>query len=228
MKVECFPVGGGPSYDCGLDKACDSPDVDHFEYIHDTSRTLVNWVVTFELGCEKKSTLNSLGSSYFGGYLASSVIFMTLADYVGRRPIVIAGLILHMVINISVLFVRNFAFLFVYIGLMGLRTPMASHINYMALMEQVEEGVRPYFSLTNNGFDGLGNTIVALVYCFLGYWFPWFIADTAAVAVLFLLQLFFMQESPRYLMARKKFKRARSVYNFISKVNQRPMFIEPL
>lgn len=63
---------------------------------------------------------------------------MTLADYVGRKPIVIAGLILHIIINLSILFVRNFAFLFVYIALMGLRTPMASHINYMALMEQVD------------------------------------------------------------------------------------------
>lgn len=54
VKVECFPVGGGPSYECDLDTACDKTKTSHFEYIHDTSITLVNWVVTFELGCEPK------------------------------------------------------------------------------------------------------------------------------------------------------------------------------
>lgn len=85
--------------------------------------------------------------------------------------------------------------------------------------------VRPYFSLLNNGFDGLGNTIVALVYCYIGNWYPWFIANTCIVFVLLLLQTFFMRESPRYLLARKKYKKAKNVYAFIAKVNKKQMFI---
>ena len=43
--------------------------------------------------------------------------------------------------------------------------------------------------------------------------------------VLLLLQTFFMRESPRYLLARKKYKKAKNVYAFIAKVNKKQMFI---
>ena len=101
---------------------------------------------------------------------------------------------------------------------------MASHINYMLLMEQVEEGVRPYFSLLINGFDGLGNTFLALVYLYIGNWYPWFAVNIGLVSLCLLVYIFYMKESPRYLISKRKFKEARKVYSFIAKVNGKPKF----
>ena len=95
----------------------------------------MNWVISFKEACLYDEDLHLLGSFYFGGYLAGSLIFLTLSDFIGRKKIVLAGLMLQIAATVAVVFIRNFYFLYGYICLMGLRTPMASHINYMLLME---------------------------------------------------------------------------------------------
>ena len=66
------------------------------------------------------------------------------------------------------------------------------------------------------------------MYLYIADWYPWFVVNICLVSLLLLLYIFYMKESPRYLISKRKFKEARAVYSFIAKVNGKPKFNHPL
>ena len=60
---------------------------------------------------------------------------MVIADKVGRRPVILAGLILHFIINLLLvgMVFKSVYLLYIYMGLLGIRAPMASHVALILL-----------------------------------------------------------------------------------------------
>lgn len=127
---------------CEPATACDSAVTSSYQYIHDSDVTLQNWVVTFELACESEGTISWLSTFFFAGFLIGSAVFISLADKIGRKPIALLGLVVHLALNISINYISSYAYLIVYVILFGIRVPMASHVPYMILMELVSPKYR--------------------------------------------------------------------------------------
>ena len=108
---------------CSPEEACDSGD---YSYVHSSDKTLVNWLVDFELACWSKEELSWLSTIFFGGFLIGSLIILPLADVVGRRPLILTGLIIHLTINIILNFVHKMGYLYPYLVIFGIRVPMAN------------------------------------------------------------------------------------------------------
>ena len=103
---------------------------------------------------------------------------MILSDHIGRKLFTYAGLALHLVCNILMLFIRSPSYLYIYTGLMGLRTPIASHVPYMLLVELTSSTHRPIFGLLNSGFNGFSTLIIALLYLYISNWYIIFIINS--------------------------------------------------
>ena len=78
---------------------------------------------------------------------------------------------------------------------------------------------RSRLSLFINGFDGFVTFIIALFYEFVSDYFPLFIAVECIVFAMIMFNIFYIPESPRYYIVRKKYEKARSVYKWIARIN---------
>ena len=208
-----------PHEPCDFDAAC-SGTYD-FEY---ANTGLINWRVTYHEACLSDHIISILGSCYFAGFLVGSAIFMTLSDYTGRKVILLSGLAIQAFLNILILSFPWFNFLFIYEFFLGMKMPMSCHMSFMLLGEFISEKHRSVFSTLNNAFDGLNNIWISLYLYYVGVWQYWYIGNIVELCVIFTLILLLIPESPRNLLARKKFAAARKVYKRIATLNRRPMF----
>ena len=101
---------------------------------------------------------------------------------------------------------------------------MASHVPYMILMELVSPKYRSQFSLMVNGIDGFANIFIALGFKYLQNWRTWFLINDIEVALIFIVILVFLPESPRYLISTGRFNKARKVFQYVAHINKKPMF----
>lgn len=77
-------------------------------------------------------------------------------------------------------------------GIIGLRSPIASHIAYILMMELTDQNYRPVFGLINSGFNGFSIFIVAIEFRYLKDWKTVLLINTIRVGVLILLILIFV------------------------------------
>ena len=124
----------GSTRGCSTEEACTDPEVKSYEYSTSPSQGLVNWVAQYHLGCHSDGDFSNLSTVYFAGYCLACVIFLPLSDCVGRKPVIIAGLILHLVANTLIFFIGSWTFLFIYDAVLGLRSPMACQTVFLLLI----------------------------------------------------------------------------------------------
>ena len=115
--------------------------------------------------------ISFMGSVFFIGFFIGSALFLSLADVIGRKPIVILGLFMQIVLNAMINYWHNNVFRYIYLFLIGVRIPMACHVAYLILMETVSDRYRSYFSVILNCLDGgIGNMIVSATFYFSQNW----------------------------------------------------------
>ena len=220
LQLWCTPSDGSPAHYCDADTACDSSKTSSFEYLTDTDHTLVNWVVTFKLACVSDERISLEGTYFFAGFLVSAAIFPSLADLVGRKPIILSGLLLHIAINLALQWITSEAFLIVYLVLLGIRLPMASHVSFLLLMEYLPPSRRACFGNFVSAFDGGFSIFIALAFYYLRDWHIWFFIVDGENLLLFLSFLIFIPESPRYLISKRRFQAARRVFSRLAWCNR--------
>lgn len=221
VQFRCYFTDGSVGL-CDADQACDSKQTSHFDYLHNTDTTLVNWIVDFKLACSSDASISLEGTYFFAGFLVSAAVFPTLSDIVGRKPIILAGLVFHIAINLAIQFWHNQAFLIAYLVLLGIRLPMASHTAFLLLAEYSPPPRRALFANLVSAFDGGFTIFISLGFYYLRNWIDWFYIVDAQNIALFFGFLIFIPESPRYLMARRKFSRARAAFARIARCNRSP------
>ncbi len=185
-------------------------------------------MVDFDLACQSEGTISWLSTIYFSGFFTGSVIFLVLADIIGRKPIMLLGLLIHIALNISINYITSYTYLVIYLVLFGIRIPMASHVPYMLLMELVSPKYRSQFSVLVNGIDGLGNLFIALGFKYLQDWKLWFVINDIETGLILLSAIIFLPESPRYLISKSKFQKAHKVFAYIATINRKPKFSQKL
>ena len=173
-------------------------------------------MVEYELACWSKGDLSLVSTAYFAGFLLASVLFLPMADWVGRKCMTLAGLILQLVSHILIFVIPGSWYLFVFAAIIGIRSPMASHVTFMLLVETISPRLRPYFSLMVNGFDSFITCILAIVYEYLGSWKPWFVGVSVLILLLIIADFFYLPESPRFHMAQGNFQKARKSFAWIA------------
>ncbi len=102
LQINCRPSPSSEWRPCSAAEVCEGglPYSIDIESPH----SIRNWIYDFELLCPAaRHELTWLATSYFLCFLLSSVISMQVADCVGRKPIILVGLLLHASINIFLL-----------------------------------------------------------------------------------------------------------------------------
>ena len=74
---------------------------------YSSNESLDNWVTDFGMECSPKYQFGLFGSLFFSAVVLSSIIFPPLADKLGRKPIGIIGLSIHLIFGLLTLMTKS-------------------------------------------------------------------------------------------------------------------------
>lgn len=180
--------------------SCGSWEYDHTNY----KSTIVD---EWDLVCSRSWLVSLSQSVYMAGYMTSMIIFGQLSDRIGRRTVICIALSILLTAGFSTLLSQSFiAFIslryFVSLGVSGVGAT-----SFVLLMEVVGPSTRSFFGLAYEFGWATGYLVLALVAYLIKSWF--YVQLVAMVGALVLIVGYWvLPESPRWLMANKKFPQA--------------------
>lgn len=160
-----------------------------------------------------------IGSLFLVGIVIGCSTLTRLGDVYGRKPIYIVGLLLHMLCMVSILSTTSVVFCYFLLFVFGLSVTSRYYVGYTYNIEMQPKSHAVLVSTTMFIFE-------SFVYIFISLFF-WFISDqwkllqipNLLLATFGLICLFFMPESPRFLVSQRRFDEAREVFRFIGLKN---------
>ena len=189
---------------------------------------LYNWNKALSLECESEERMGAIGSTFFVGFMIGAIIFLRLSDLVGRKYVVLGAYILHCIVGVMLLGAKNLETIYVALFLLGLKTSPNSQVAYIQMLEFVSKDKRNLCGMLMMSVDGAFVLLLAFYYALVPDYRPLLLYNLCLCIVLLLLYLVCVYESPRFYVSRKKFRKARVVFEKIAKRNGRAMFEEPL
>jgi MFS family permease len=170
-----------------------------------------------DLICIPDTTVALLGSINYIGFALASMFGPRLSDLFGRKRVIIPGLIFCCVIEALMIFIaRDFysqMALFFFYGCSG--TARISLI-YLYLQELTPKKRSPIVGCMIHVVNGItsGMTVIYTRYIY-SYWLPWQ-AIVLLIIALSTVAMFFIPESPKYLIAKRRYDEARDVLKLIA------------
>ena len=174
-----------------------------------------------------------IGSSFFIGAFVGSFILPRLADIVGRKPMFILGIILYVLSNIGTLLSRSLPMLYATIILGGVSETGRYYVAYVYAIEIMPERLQHISGLAIFFFMASIKIIVCL-YFWTSEAKDWKVMSYIALGcaiVSFIGTIFFMPESPRFLLKKKKFSECAKILMAIQRTNKgadRTLDLDPI
>lgn len=150
------------------------------------------------------------------------ILFPTLADQAGRKTVFYLGVILHILLVATSFVTYDLGFFYALVFFMGLEQTARFMLGYIYLSEFcAEKTQRPLVTTVANLLVACTGILCAFYFKWISKsWLPFEIVGLLMAAVS-LCSVFFMPESPRWLIAKGKYKRALGVYKQIARTNGR-------
>ena len=174
-----------------------------------------NLIEQLDFFCVPDIMIGLIGAIFLVGIVVGCSTLTRLGDVYGRRPIYLLGLALHLFFIIGMLTAKSPFFAYFLLFVFGLSVTSKYYVGYTYNIEMQPRTHQVLVSTTMFLFE-------SLVFVFICFYF-WVISDQwkalqapnialAAYGVVFLV---FMPESPRFLVAAKRFDEARKVFKWI-------------
>ncbi|XP_033625385.1 organic cation transporter protein-like isoform X1 [Asterias rubens] len=196
---------------------------------YDRSQYKTTIIQDFDLVCSKQ-TLPSLAQSvYFAGLLFGSLFWGIVADWAGRKPAFFLSLCVAVAATTAAAFVQNIAFytalrFFIAAGNFGVYL-----MAFIIVTEIVGPAYRTMVGTILAMLFSIGYVLLAVMAYSLREWRHLQLAISIPTFIFFAF-FFFLPESPRWLISKKKFKQAEKIIKSIAKVNKKSvpenMFVE--
>jgi MFS transporter, SP family, sugar:H+ symporter len=160
----------------------------------------------------------------FVGWALSACITPRLADIYGRKPIFLASMLLQLASLIGIYISRSVAVTTGLIFFFGMGGVGRSSISYLYMQEFLPQNRQTLVGTVlqlNNGF--------VAVYTVIYYWFiskQWLYINIFAgfLTALSMVGVFFLPESPKFLITLRRYDEARAAINVITRVNKKEPF----
>ncbi|KAL0830657.1 hypothetical protein ABMA28_002794 [Loxostege sticticalis] len=193
---------------------CDDPIFDRSKY----SRTIV---MEWNLICDRV-WLKDLTQTFFQfGVLSGSLIFGMASDKYGRRPTLIASIVIEVFFGVMCSFLPDFWSFTIVRMAVGFAVGGIMVIGFVILMEYVGNANRDLISALYHLPFTLGYVVLAV----FGYYirdYMYFLLVISLTDVILLLYICILPESPRWLLAANRTFDAIALMERVAKINNLP------
>lgn len=153
------------------------------------------------------------------GIVIGSLTLTRLGDIHGRKPIFMLGLVMHLGFMAGMIINTNYILCYLLVFIFGLSLTARYYVGYAY---NIEMQPKSHYVLVGTSMF-LIESVAYLTICiyfmnFSKYWKPLQIPNFIFIT-LGLIFMTFMPESPRFLIAKKRFEEARFVFLWIGEVN---------
>ncbi|KAM9308188.1 uncharacterized protein PAF06_012352 [Gastrophryne carolinensis] len=196
-------------------------------WVYDTSQQKSTLVTEFNLVCHRKQLRDISQSIYMAGLLIGAIVFGPLGDWIGRRPVIMMSVILMTAFGVGTAFAPD---IYTYTALRCLVGMALSGylINSVVLVaEWVGSPQRAYATITGHICFAVGQMALAGLGYGIRNWRLLQIACSAPMGLLF-FYIWFLPESPRWLLAKGKNEQAKKVLQKAASVNKKKLSEEML
>ncbi|NXX01628.1 S22AD protein, partial [Larus smithsonianus] len=174
----------------------------------------------FDLVCDRKDLTDISQSVYMVGLLLGSIIFGTLSDRIGRRPVFLISILLQGLFGVGLAFVPDF---YVYMAFRCVTGASVSGILITDLSlatEWVGASYRPKAVLISHCCFAIGQMLLAGLSYGIRNWRLLEIAGSAPMFALF-FYIWVIPESARWLVTKGRIEEAKKVLQKAASINKR-------
>ncbi|XP_022089884.1 organic cation transporter protein-like isoform X2 [Acanthaster planci] len=191
-------------------------------WVYDTSQYESTIRMDFTLVCDRKTFSNVAQSVFFVGILLGSVVFGSLADWIGRTKTMYIAMCLWLAASIAVAFSPNFAAYTIFRALGGAGSYGTFLPAYVLGTEFVGPSKRVIVGIVGQIFFSAGLMILAGLAYFIRQWRTLELVITAPI-LLFFLYIPIFPESARWLINRGRHNQAEKIIRKVAKVNKKEL-----
>jgi putative MFS transporter len=172
------------------------------------------------------------GTYFFVGMLIGAFVFGRLADRIGRRPVLMAAVVIDACCGVASSFAPEFTWLLALRFLTGIGVGGTLPVDYTMMAEFLPSDRRGRWLVLLESFWALGTICLAILALFAtskgdSAWRTIFFV-TGVPALIGVVLRFYIPESPMYLNRSGKSEEARKVLERVAKANGRIVDIPPL
>jgi putative MFS transporter len=172
------------------------------------------------------------GTFFFVGMLAGAFAFGRLADRIGRRPVLMAAVVLDACCGVASAFAPDFAWLLALRFLTGIGVGGTLPVDYTMMAEFLPSDRRGRWLVLLESFWAVGTILLAVLALVAAGWGDdaWRVIFlvTGIPALVGVVLRFYVPESPMYLSRSGQPERAREVLVRVARTNGRSVPIPPL
>jgi putative MFS transporter len=172
------------------------------------------------------------GTVFFIGMLVGAFAFGRLADRIGRRPVLMAAVVIDACFGVASAFAPEFAWLLVFRFATGIGVGGTLPVDYTMMAEFLPSDRRGRWLVLLESFWALGTVVLAVLALVAVRWGDdaWRVIFllTGLPALVGVVLRFFVPESPMYLNRSGKAEAARAVLARVAAANGRSVTIPPL
>lgn len=160
-----------------------------------------------------------IGACFLCGIVVGCMTLTRMGDVVGRKPIYMLGVVMHIVVMVGLIMSYNAYFDFLLVFTFGMSVTARYYVGYAYNLEMQPKS--HYVLVSTSMF--LIESVVYITIC-LYFWLvkgPWQLLQVPnlLLSIMGIIFLFFMPESPRFLISKKRFEEARTVFKWIGAKN---------
>ncbi|KAM3930694.1 solute carrier family 22 member 7-like isoform 2-T2 [Leptodactylus fuscus] len=183
-------------------QSCDQGwDYDHTTF---SSTTVTQW----DLVCERKGLSQILATFFFIGVMLGTVMFGYLSDRFGRRAMLLLALVVSLVFGALTAGSVSYPMFAVSLALSGLSISGLT-ITVVALsLEWVDRQHRTVAGVITSICWSIGSALLALIAYLVRDWHWLVVSITAAPCILGIVSIWWLSESPRWLLTKGLIERA--------------------
>lgn len=193
--------------------------IDCNEYIYDDSKYDSSTVIEWNMVCNRAWLRATSDALFMVGVLLGSIIFGQMSDKMGRKPVFFASLVLQVIFGITAGISPEYITYTISRIIVGATTSGVFLVAYVIAMEMVGPSMRLFAGVVAMMFFSVGFMLTAAFAYFITDW-RWLQIALTLPGILFLCYYWFIPESARWLLSKKRKTEAIEIIEKAAKENR--------
>lgn len=180
---------------------------------------LNNWYVQMDLVCANKVQTNFMISAQYIAYGLAGIFLFAMPDRLGRKPTMVINYGMHLFAQYLILLDPSYTARLIGLIIYGL-AQLKQSVVYVWMAELVPSTHTTPVTVSLTSFDAGSIGIICTYFLLISRdWFPLMLFMTALSTLAFIAIIFFLPESPSWLLSKGRIADAVQVFNYIGRVN---------